>query len=209
MAKINPDVWSGPLYWLMRLWYATLRVRVETPEMQALLYEKKESYILTIWHDELLPLPALMTKDGNFVCMVSASGDGEILSRFLERLGGRTVRGSSHRGGLRALLQAAHILKNEKANVCITVDGPAGPPHKIKDGVFFLAGKSGAKIMPVRLRMAPVIKLKTWDRFQIPLPFATVKVAAGMPREYVDDGTEDCMERLRRTIEADMESLGG
>ena len=206
--KLNPDTWSGPVYRLIRLLYATFRLRIEQPELAEKVFAGNDRFILALWHDEMFALPAFSRLGGNFVGMVSASRDGELLSRVLERLGVRTVRGSSHRRGLKALLGAVRILQNECAAVCVTVDGPTGPAHQIKDGIFLLAQKSGAKILPVRIRPRPCIKLNTWDRFQLPLPFSKVTVSVGEPRTFAPETlTDAAIAEARARLAADMEAL--
>ncbi|HKI80352.1 MAG TPA: DUF374 domain-containing protein, partial [Pseudodesulfovibrio sp.] len=100
------------------------------------------------------------------VTFVSQSKDGEVIARVLEQIGHVTVRGSSTRGGVRALLQAKRIMEKQNRMAVFTVDGPKGPRHKPKDGIIFLAQRAGAKIVP--LRAYPVSKKvfdKSWDHF--------------------------------------------
>lgn len=163
-----------------------------------------ERLVFCLWHDEMVPLMR-MQKQLDIVTVVSPSRDGALLAGVLEKLGLRTVRGSSTRGGAKALLGAARLMRNEGVHACITVDGPAGPRHKAKDGAFFLARHADAYIAPVRLLMRPALRIPSWDRLQIPLPFGRVTVLHGKP--WKPDNPEMTPESLaadRARLEADL-----
>lgn len=159
--------------------------------------------VFCLWHDELFPLIYLQ-QDLDIVCIVSGSKDGAILEKFMQRLGLRTATGSSRRGGLKALLGAAKLMKDGTVHGCVTVDGPMGPRHKAKDGVFLLAHKAGAKIMPIRLDIKTSYKFSSWDRFQVPLPFSRVEVHFGDGFFVTEELTEEylavCRERLEKEL---------
>lgn len=135
--------------------------------------------IFSIWHAHQLPL-AYVSRNWGIVVLVSQSFDGELISRAIQKLGFRTVRGSSSRGGK----EAFNSLLNELASgsrVAITPDGPRGPAYQISRGIITLAQKSHAKIFPVVVDASPSVRLKSWDKFMIPLPFAKVFVLVGEP----------------------------
>ena len=105
------------------------------------------------------------------VAMVSASGDGAFLAAVLAKFGVILVRGSTSRRGPQALLEATRWLR-KGYSVAITPDGPRGPSHQIQDGIIYLAQVSGRPIVPISNFTRWKIRLRSWDRFQIPLPFA-------------------------------------
>jgi lysophospholipid acyltransferase (LPLAT)-like uncharacterized protein len=115
------------------------------------------------------------------VTIVSQSNDGEYLARLLQALGLKTARGSSSRGGLKALLYASRLMQRENYNGCITVDGPRGPRHKVKPGAIILAFRTPAHVIPIRLFPHRAKKFRSWDRFQLPLPFSKVDIVFGTP----------------------------
>lgn len=161
---------------LVRLWSASLRYRLVCPErFQAA--RSGGALVAALWHDELFPFIALHGRDG-MTCVVSQSWDGELLSRVLEAFGFATARGSSSRGGVRALRES---LRRGGAGVVLTVDGPRGPRHVAKAGAGFVARALGAPVLPVRAFMAPVKTFASWDRFQLPLPFARCAIVYGEP----------------------------
>ncbi len=167
------------IYHFYRLITATFRYTEKGRDIIDKLDSEDKSMVFCLWHDELFPLMKVQ-RQLDIVTVVSPSHDGGLLAGVLERLGLRTVRGSSTRKGMSALLNAVKLIKNEKIHACVTVDGPLGPRHEPKDGAFFLAFHADAYIVPVRLKIRSSIKLKTWDKFQIPLPFSRVDI------EYAD-----------------------
>lgn len=188
--------------------YASNRERIAEQDRIAKLRRQGEDVkgtplVFCLWHDELFPLIYLQ-KDLDIVCIVSGSKDGAILEKFMRRLGLRTATGSSRRGGLKALLQAAKLMQDGTVHGCVTVDGPMGPRHKTKDGVFLLAQRANAKIMPVRLDLKTSYKFKSWDRFQVPAPFSRVEVHFGegffVTEELTDEYLGACRERLEKEL---------
>jgi hypothetical protein len=166
---------------LFSLWGSTLRFSRTNYQAMTSMEEQGQSMIFALWHDELFPLTYLHRHEG-VVAVVSSSKDGEILARVMERLGFGTVRGSSSRKGLKALLAALKEVRTKGRHVVLTVDGPRGPRHQAKPGAVFLASKAGVPIMPVRVRISRVkIFEKAWDRFQLPLPFARCEAIYGEP----------------------------
>lgn len=159
-------------------------------------FSKDKGKIYALWHGHALGL-ALFALDRNIVVLVSRFMDGEIATRILHGLGFDTVRGSSEeglkkekKGGRTAVLKLIELLK-EGRNVAITVDGPKGPPFKVKNGVIFLAKKTGAKIIPVAVKFEKYIQLKTWDRLIIPYPFTKGEVVLGEEIEVSPNANEE------------------
>lgn len=147
--------------------------------------ENRELMVFSIWHNEVFPV--MYTKrDLRIAAIVSRSGDGEFIARLIEGLGMKTARGSSSRGGLAALKQMANLMLTEKYNACLTIDGPQGPRHEPKDGVFFLAHRTKAAIVPMRIFMKKAKIFNSWDKFRLPLPFSRVHVTFDTPY-YLDD----------------------
>ncbi|MEP6709437.1 MAG: lysophospholipid acyltransferase family protein [Verrucomicrobiota bacterium] len=164
--------------WIVRLIVATLRFRV-SDDAGVIGGPAKPRLIWAFWHNSLFVIPHL----GNHylshrpgAALTSASRDGEILAAFLERFNVRPIRGSSSRQGAAALLEMKRLIE-QGFDVAITPDGPRGPRYHLNPGVITLAQKTGALIMPIRVHYSRCWRLKTWDAFEIPKPFATVTVA--------------------------------
>lgn len=137
--------------------------------------------VYLMWHDALLPL--LWHHRGLGVAIVvSEARDGQYLADFATRLGYRTVRGSSRRGGVRALVGAVRILE-DGGTVAFTPDGPTGPRRELKPGFLKAAQTTGALVVPVHADARFARRLDSWDRFLLPLPGARVRVVFGAPFE--------------------------
>jgi len=170
-------------------------------------FSKDEGVLYALWHGHALGL-ALFGTDRGIVALVSRFRDGELASKLLKELGFETVRGSAEegkasKGGRSAALKLIELLKEGK-NVAITVDGPKGPPFKVKKGVVYLAKKTGAPVVPVAVRFEDFWELKTWDRLVVPKPFTRGEVLVG-ERMYFSPEEPDG-EALRR-LEERLKSL--
>ncbi|MEY2501266.1 MAG: hypothetical protein QOI07_1600 [Verrucomicrobiota bacterium] len=181
------DSWRGraliPLgFGLYRLWARTLRLQVEDPH-DVIGFVRKQPVIFAIWHNRLLMLPRVF--DPSFPTrqsygLISASRDGDFIARFIERSGYGTIRGSSSRKGVIALRQLIDTLAAD-GNVLFTPDGPRGPVYQVSAGAVFVAQKSGAPIVPIHMEYSNCWRLKSWDRFVVPRPFATLRAKFGQP----------------------------
>ena len=112
------------------------------------------------------------------VALVSQSEDGKLLASVLERWRYRLVRGSSGKKGMEALTEAMNIIRNREANrLVITPDGPRGPYHKLKRGAFVAATDLGEPLYMLTIKyQAPIQFVRSWDRFELPLPFSSVSI---------------------------------
>jgi lysophospholipid acyltransferase (LPLAT)-like uncharacterized protein len=117
---------------------------------------------------------------------------------LIERAGYGTVRGSSSRKGVIALRQLVDTLAAD-GNVLVTPDGPRGPVYQASQGVLFLAHKSGSPVVPIHMEYSSSWRLKSWDRFVVPRPFATLRAIFGAPIHVppIADSEQFEVERLR------------
>ena len=143
-------------------------------------------FIFSMWHGELLPIIWAHREKG-IVGMVSEHGDGEVLSRITSHWGYRTVRGSTTRGAGRVLLAFVRELRAGAVGM-LTPDGPKGPAGVPQAGVLLASKQSGAPIVPVRCEASCAWRLRSWDRFLIPKPFARLRITYGDP--WVPEGTD-------------------
>jgi hypothetical protein len=112
--------------------------------------------------------------------MVSASKDGEYIAQLARRLGHVPVRGSSNRGGVKALREMIDLLQKGR-NSAIVADGSQGPARRLQAGCILMASKSGKPIFPMAWAADRAIVFKSWDRTVVPLPFATIVLHQGEP----------------------------
>ncbi|MDQ7038879.1 MAG: lysophospholipid acyltransferase family protein [Aquificota bacterium] len=167
-------------------------------------FTRDRGKIYALWHGHALGL-ALFGMDRGIYTMASRFADGEIATRILKGLGFEVVRGSTEegraeKGGRTGILKLMDVLRKGK-NVAITVDGPKGPPFKVKKGVIFLAQKTGAPIVPAVVRFRSFLELRSWDRFLIPYPFTEGEVIVGDEiRVSPEDDPEERRSELERTL---------
>lgn len=178
----------------IRLLGATWRLRIHGGDV----VWRGRGAVFPFWHGHILPL-AYAFRGSGVKILISLSRDGEVIARAVRRLGFGAVRGSSSRGGAKAVLAMLGEL-SRGGRIGITPDGPRGPGYVVKDGLVSLARKSGAWIFPVLVRAKPAVRLKSWDRFVIPLPFARVDVYVRDGMRFSESDDEEYV--LRRLQEA-------
>jgi len=135
--------------------------------------------LFALWHGRMFLSIQAHRREG-IVTMASQSKDGEIIAGIAESLGYETVRGSSSRGGGRALIGLMRQI-DAGFDGAVTPDGPRGPAHVFAPGAAIAAQRTGALIVPIRAAASRAWRLKSWDRFLIPKPFARVDVSYGVP----------------------------
>ncbi len=134
--------------------------------------------------------------------MSSRSFDSEYIARFIQRFGYGAARGSSTRGGKAALIQMIRAVRSGKS-AAFTVDGPRGPIYEAKPGAVLLAAKANAALLPFSISLNRYWQLPSWDKIQIPKPFARAVVVLGEPIKVEDDATthEDKQQELQRALD--------
>ena len=188
----------------LRALVATLRVRREEAAV-APLWAAHAPVIYAVWHGRILLLPRLYGRRGSHV-LASRSRDGELVARWMTRFGLVPVRGSSTRGGGEALRQLARALR-EGGEVVVVPDGPTGPREVLKSGVIALARLSGAPIVPTAVGASREWRLRSWDEFRIPKPFARCVVRFGEPIRIPAGADRATLEATRKDVEAALQSL--
>jgi lysophospholipid acyltransferase (LPLAT)-like uncharacterized protein len=160
--------------------------------------------IFCLWHNRLaLSMVVHRKYPGKLAAMISASKDGALLSAVLSKFGVLAVRGSSSRRGPQALLELTR--QAERGNdLAITPDGPRGPRYVVQAGVISLAQVTGLSIVPVTWNASRKICTKSWDRFQIPLPFARCEMVLHQPIVVPRGASEAQREDLRVELERSM-----
>jgi lysophospholipid acyltransferase (LPLAT)-like uncharacterized protein len=154
--------------------------------------------ILALWHGRILPA-TLYWRNRGIVAMTSANFDGEWVAQLMARFGYRAARGSTSRGGSRALVQLRRELAAGQT-AAFTVDGPRGPARIAQPGAVWLAGVTGYPVLPFHIEADRYWTASSWDRTLIPRPFSTVAVAIGEPFE-VSGTSDETVEQSRRELE--------
>jgi lysophospholipid acyltransferase (LPLAT)-like uncharacterized protein len=183
----------------------TWRIRfIEPPEFQTAL-RSKGTLVLAHWHgDELGILHSL--KRYHAAAMISTSKDGEIMNAVVELLGAKTSRGSSTRGGAAALRGIIRLSK-DGWRPSVAVDGPKGPYHKVKPGVFEISRLIKGDIYPLTVAAdRKFVFEKAWNKTFLPLPFARVVVGPALPA--IDKNTDSRDPELARRLEEALANAG-
>lgn len=166
-----------PLALVLRIWLATLRIRL-APEVQRTLFSDKNPLIIVFWHNRLLIATELhrrFRKWSKVNGLVSPSSDGAWLAAFFKMLGIGAIRGSSGRRGGQAMLEI-HKKLAAGEDIAITPDGPRGPRYRFNPGTALLAQITHCTIVMVPSKFHCAIRLGSWDGFYIPLPFSRVDI---------------------------------
>lgn len=140
------------------------------------------------------------------VVMISENFCGEWIARVVPRFGYGTSRGSTARGGSRALLQLVRTMK-EGRPAAFAVDGPNGPARQVQPGVVWLAKLTGNPIVPFHIEAAKFWSANTWDEAQIPKPFSTTALAIGSPIEVPSNAGDETIESKRQDLESALARL--
>jgi len=204
---LAPAAFAGA--WLVRLLGISWRIeRVGIVERDARLAQG-ERCIYAFWHARLMPL-CFTHRGRGIAVLISQHRDGELVARIIERLGFAAARGSSTRGGeegtrdMLRLAERGHVL-------AITPDGPRGPAGVVKPGLVYLASRTGFPVIPVAAATSRGWRLRSWDRFVVPAPFARVVVGYGspipVPAGLDDDAIEAWCVRLQGAIDELTETL--
>jgi lysophospholipid acyltransferase (LPLAT)-like uncharacterized protein len=191
-------------YPLLAVLCRTYRWRIDGPEHYQAVLDTGRQPILALWHGRILPGLHYFRNRG-IVVITSQNFDGEWIAGILHKFGFGTARGSSSRGGARALVQLRRDLAIGRP-AAFTVDGPRGPARVVQPGAVFLAGATGQPILPYHIESDRFWTLKSWDRTQIPKPFATVALVIGAPM-VVEDTQPGTLERRRTELQAALERL--
>ena len=189
-------------YYLLQIWARTLRFEIED-RADVINAPPNERYIGALWHNRLLLFPFVLKRylpQRQGAALISTSRDGAILADLVERFGYEVVRGSSSRKGASAMRQLAEVIASGR-DVVITPDGPRGPAYELGQGIVFLAQQTGAAVVPVNMEYSSYWRLRSWDRFILPKPFAKVRVIFGKPHRVAQTSTEEEFELERERMQ--------
>ena len=190
---------SGVGYPLIASLGATLRWRTNGLEHLDAIAARGQQPVLAFWHGRILSATYYFRRRG-IVVITSENFDGEWIARIIERFGYGTARGSTSRGARKALLQLTRDMAAGRA-AGFTIDGPRGPARVAQPGAVWLAKATGNPVVPFHLEASRAWTLRSWDRTQIPKPFATVALAVGEPIDVSPDADDAAIEGARQELE--------
>jgi lysophospholipid acyltransferase (LPLAT)-like uncharacterized protein len=169
--------------------------------------------IYCVWHNRLAlcmteyyGYPRRRNQTAGLAALVSASRDGGFLAAILECFRVQPVRGSSSRRGPQALLELTSWAERGY-DLAITPDGPRGPCYVVQPGAVLLAQVTGLPVVPASYHLSRKIRVKSWDRFQVPLPLARCEMVFGRPVRVPREASETDREALRQELEAELRAI--
>ncbi|MDD2890815.1 MAG: lysophospholipid acyltransferase family protein [bacterium] len=184
---------------LSRLVFVLVIVITRTLRFKIIGKVSKSRAIYTFWHNSFFSLIYPFRKE-DVALLVSAHKDGEYLSRVATSLGYRVIRGSSR--GAHAISGTLELLKLSTSSIAFATDGPKGPRNIVKIGIIKISELSGLAIIPVGIKVSKYIEFNSWDKFQLPLPFAKCVINIGEPF-FV----KKCDEETRKQLENELIKL--
>ncbi len=201
------------LIWIVvKLVSVTIRHRINDPH-GFMTRKDIRQVIYCTWHNRLalsMKLHSILGlrqhRAAGLAGLVSASRDGAFLAAILGRFGVQTVRGSSSRRGPQALLELA-TWTERGYDIAITPDGPRGPRYIVQDGALALAQVTGLPTVPVSYHVNWKVRLKSWDRFQIPMPFSRCEITIGRTMCVPRESSAASRESLRQQLETEMRAI--
>jgi lysophospholipid acyltransferase (LPLAT)-like uncharacterized protein len=198
----HEELLAFTLYAAIRIVSATWRLNLVTP-----IPEVPAPVIFCLWHNRLALCMKIHKRYAKtkwpgpgLAALISASKDGALLARVLKYFDVTAIRGSSSRRGRQALLEITGKIQ-DGFHAAITPDGPKGPKYRVQEGVIALAQVTGARIIPVSLKIVRKFEARSWDNFQIPMPFTRCDLYVGSPLTVPREVDEAGREALRQELE--------
>lgn len=189
------------IYYFIRLFNFTYRYEFIglDNKQKAKDYSPQKTFAYALWHQNLIG--AIFSHIGErFTMVISESKDGELVAVTCEKFGHKPARGSSTRGGKKAMIE---IVKNMKKGYpgALTVDGPKGPPHVVKPGIIEIARLCHCAILPLSPYAEKAwVTQKSWDQFRIPKPFSKIVVVIGEPIFIPSEVPREEFERMAKLV---------
>lgn len=190
---------------LIRTWFSTCRLRVHGQEYRDRIDAAGTSVVASFWHYGVLFVLYFFRNESG-VAMVSASRDGEYISRIVEKLGNQTVRGSRKKGGMQAIIKLIRAVRDGRRAILVA-DGSQGPARVVQAGSLMLASKTGAPVLPLSWSCSRYKRFGSWDGTVLPLPFSRVDFFYGEPLPVPPDLTEGQLEEYRLQLEQRLNDL--
>ncbi len=199
LKRVEAKILAVLGYRLIAALGSTLRFEAEGLEQIDAITGRGHQPIMAFWHGRILPATYYFRRRG-IVVITSENFDGEWIAGIIERFGFGTARGSTSRGGSKALRQLARALAAGRP-AGFTVDGPRGPARVSKAGALWLAKATGHPVLPFHLEADRYWSMKSWDRTQIPKPFARIALVIGAPIYVPRDAGAEAIELARATLD--------
>ena len=184
---------------LLPIYLKTIRIEIAgKPE-----YDK--ACVFIFWHSKML-VGWWLFRELNYTALISKSKDGDILAKLLSSWDYKLVRGSSSKGGKEAVNEIISLVKTNRSCV-ITPDGPRGPAYEIKNGALIVSNECNVPVVPLSITCSHKhIFTKSWDKFELPLPFSRCSVRFGKQFYYENYLDEEQLKIFKKEISKEMGS---
>jgi lysophospholipid acyltransferase (LPLAT)-like uncharacterized protein len=180
----------------------SIRYRTENEEPTEELLREGSPFVLVFWHGSMA-WPWWRFRNSNAAALVSMSKDGQLLAGLLRLWGYTVLRGSSSRGSKEAMQAMREALQQGRV-LCVTPDGPRGPYHEMKMGAVRVAQTEGVPLVMVNVGYRRRLRLRSWDRFEIPLPFSVARVRFSDPMYIAKELDGAGLDEHRAVLEKQM-----
>jgi lysophospholipid acyltransferase (LPLAT)-like uncharacterized protein len=184
---------------------STLTWRVEGLQHYDAIVLGGRQPIMAFWHGRILP-STIYFRNRGIVVITSENFDGEWIAGIIERFGYGTARGSTSRGGRRALVQMMRDMEAGKPTG-FTLDGPRGPARVAQAGAVWLSKATGNPVLPFHVEASRHWTINSWDQTQIPKPFSAVSLVVGEPFVVPEDADDEQIEAARQHLEQRLQQL--
>jgi lysophospholipid acyltransferase (LPLAT)-like uncharacterized protein len=186
----------------IRAWMSTLDYRtVYYDHTVDPVYGVSGPRIFIFWHENIL-MPLYLRGRCHLTMLLSQHSDAEILARMAHHMGFDCVRGSTYRGGARAIWELFD--RSRRQHLTMTPDGPRGPRRQLAQGPIYLASRLQVPLVPIGFGYNRPWRAKSWDRFAVPRPFSRGRAVMGpplhIPRDLDRAGIERCRQRVERLL---------
>jgi lysophospholipid acyltransferase (LPLAT)-like uncharacterized protein len=190
---------------IVRMWLGTVTFRFTWDDPLVQPRRMPTRAIFLFWH-EMMTFPVYTHMHQGFAVLISHHADGELIAEVVRMFRGRTIRGSTGKGGAAAL--RGMMRRGKASHVAITPDGPRGPRRVVQPGAIYLASRTGMPIIPVGLAYRRCWRLRrSWDRMAFPHPGTTAQAVTGTPIRIPPDLDRDAIESTRARVQAAMDDV--
>jgi lysophospholipid acyltransferase (LPLAT)-like uncharacterized protein len=200
-ARLISSLGGGLITGLMR----TTRFEIENGVIHEEWLRPRRAAMYLLWHGRLLPC-SYHHRNHGLATLISLHRDGDYISGVVEKWGFQVLRGSSSRGGTKALRQMVRLLRGGTP-IAVTPDGPRGPRQEMKPGPLLAAQMAGVPVIPVSAGTDRAWWFEGWDRFMVPKPFSRIRLKYGEPVRIPPDADQAEVERIAAELQAALNRL--
>ena len=197
---------------VLRILWLSYRFTISGLEVFERAVVEGRPVIIACWHGDLVLVSYLVRRLDRMglrpTFVISPSRDGDFAMRVVDLIGGRAVRGSATRSGVKALKGLYRAMTRDGGSPVVPTDGPSGPAHECKEGVILLSRLAQEQVVALGVAARPAWRLKSWDRLLLPPPLARIAVEIGDSFVVERDSDEHEIERRRADLEAELLELG-